>query len=63
MRIEHVPELIANAQHRVERVHRALEDDRDLAPAQLAQLARGLIEDLDAILRETCCPGRRRSRR
>ena len=42
------------AQHRVQRVHRALEDDRDLAPAQLAQLARCQIQDVDAAAGRGC---------
>ncbi len=36
VRVERVAELVAHAQHRVQSVHSALEDDRDLAPAHLA---------------------------
>ena len=38
VRLEHVDELIADAHDRVEHVHRALEDERDVAPAHAAQL-------------------------
>ena len=62
VRVDRVAELIAHAQHRVQRVHRALEDDRDLAPAQLAQLARALLHQVDAARRKHGCRGRRRCR-
>ena len=42
VRAHHVDELVADAHHRVERVHRALEDHRDVAPAELAQLLAAL---------------------
>ena len=48
-----VAELVAHAQDRVQRVHRALEDDRDLAPAQLAQLARALLHQIDTAGRKS----------
>ena len=38
VRPEDVAELLAQARHRVQRVHRALEDHRDLVPAELAEL-------------------------
>ena len=38
VRVHRVDELVADAHHRVERVHRALEDHRDVAPAEAAQL-------------------------
>ena len=38
VRAHHVDELVADAHHRVERVHRALEDHRDVPPAVAAQL-------------------------
>ena len=44
VRLHHVDELVADAHHRVQRVHRALEDHRDVAPAVLAQLF-GLASD------------------
>ena len=40
VRLEHVRDLVADGHHRVERVHRALEDHRHLAPAEVLQLAR-----------------------
>ena len=58
VRVERVAELVADPQHRVERVHRALEDDRDLPPAQRAQLARALLEDLDTARRRRAARGR-----
>jgi hypothetical protein len=56
VRVEDVAELVADAQHRVERIHRALEDDRDLAPAKLAQISRALVEDLHATLGDAAAP-------
>ena len=38
VRLEHVDELVADARDRVERVHRALEDERDVPPAEPAQV-------------------------
>ena len=38
VRQDGVDDLIADRHHRVERVHRALEDHRDIAPAELLQL-------------------------
>ena len=46
VRAHHVHELVAYAHHRVERVHRALEDHRDVAPAEPAQLALLLADDV-----------------
>ena len=48
VRLHHVDELVADAQHRVERVHCALEDHRDVAPAVLAQLGAALGEEVVA---------------
>ena len=48
VRAHHVDELVADAHHRVERVHRALEDHRDVAPAVLAQLLRALRDQVVA---------------
>ena len=36
--LEHVDELVADAHDRVEHVHRALEDERDVPPAHAPQL-------------------------
>ena len=36
--VDRVDDLVADGHHRVERVHRALEDHRDLAPAEAGQL-------------------------
>ena len=41
VRAHHVDELVADAHHRVERVHRALEDHRDVAPAVAGAAPRG----------------------
>src|SRR4029077_2446817 len=38
MRLHHVDELVAYAHHGIERVHRALEDHRDVLPAIAAKL-------------------------
>ena len=38
VRAHHVDELVADAHHRVERVHRALEDHRDVSPTEPAKL-------------------------
>ena len=38
VRAHHVDELVADPHHGVERVHRALEDHRDVAPAEVAEL-------------------------
>ena len=46
MRAHHVDELVADPQHRVEGVHRALEDHRDVAPAVLAKLLAALVEEV-----------------
>src|SRR4051794_12140885 len=48
VRAHHVDELVADAHHRVERVHRALEDHRDVAPAVLAQLLLALADEIVA---------------
>ena len=45
---QRVEQLLADPQHRIERVHRALEDDGDLAPAQRAQLRRGGAQHVEA---------------
>ena len=44
--LHHVDELVADPQHRVERVHCALEDHRDVAPAVLAKLLAALAEEV-----------------
>ena len=46
VRLHHVDELVADPQHRVERVHRALKDHRDVAPAVLAKLLAALAEEV-----------------
>ena len=46
VRAHHVDELVADAHHRVERVHRALEDHRDVAPAEAAQLLGAHADDV-----------------
>ena len=46
MRTHHVDELVADPQHRVERVHCALEDHRDVAPAELAKLLAALVKEV-----------------
>ncbi len=38
VRLHHVDELVADPGHRIQRVHRRLEDDRDVPPAELPQL-------------------------
>ena len=49
MRAEHVDELVADPRHGVERVHRALEDERDVAPAEAAQLGGTQADELAAL--------------
>ena len=44
-----VEDLVADVEHRVERVHRALEDDRDLAPAQPLQVGGAQPGDVDRL--------------
>ena len=46
MRAHHVHELVADAHHGVERVHRALEDHGDVAPAEAAQLLLALADEV-----------------
>src|SRR5579883_2521947 len=41
-----IVDLGANTQHGIERVHSALEDDGELAPAEVAQFARRHIQDI-----------------
>ena len=48
VRAHHVDELIADPRHRIERVHRALEDHRDVAPAIAAQLLLALPDQVFA---------------
>ncbi len=49
VRLDRVEQLRLDAEHRVERVHRALEDDRDLPPAHRAQLAVVHREQVDRV--------------
>ena len=49
VRAHHVDELVAHAHDRVERVHRALEDHRDVAPAEPAQLFAAAPDDVLAV--------------
>ena len=51
VRLEHVGELRVDRDHRVERVHRALEHHGDLRPAELPELRRS-----SAASRSTVCP-------
>ena len=46
--LDRLGDLVADAPDRVERVHRALEDDADLAPAVAAQRVLGLGHEVDA---------------
>ena len=46
--LDRLGDLLADATDRVERVHRALEDDADLAPAVATQLVLGLGHEVDA---------------
>src|SRR5205814_2967698 len=46
VRAHRVDELVADAQDGVERVHRALEDHRHVAPAEAAQLLRALADEV-----------------
>ena len=46
VRLDHVDELVADPHHRVECAHRALEDHRDVAPAEPAQLLLALPRDV-----------------
>ena len=64
MRLDHVDELVADAHDRVERVHGALEDHRDVAPADAAQLLPAQADEIlaleeDAARPATCAGGRR----
>ena len=45
--LQRLGDLIAHAADRVERVHRALEDDRDLAPPVAPQRVRRLLDEVD----------------
>ena len=49
---QRVQQLLADPQHRVERVHRALEDDGDLPPAQRTQLRRRRAEHVEVAARD-----------
>ena len=49
VRAHRVDELVADAHDRVERVHRALQDDRHVAPAEAAQLLGALAEQVLAL--------------
>ena len=46
VRAHHVDELVADAHDGVERVHRALEDHRDVPPAVAAQLVAALADEI-----------------
>ena len=54
VRAHRVDELVADAHHRVERVHRALEDHRDVAPAEAPQLLGALADEVLALGRGCC---------
>ena len=58
--LDRLGDLVAHALDRVERVHRALEHDRDLAPAVAPQRVLGLGHEVDAHQLDRC---RRRSAR
>src|SRR5207249_11870424 len=47
VRLERFADLTADRQHRVQRRHRVLEDHRDLAPADAAQRAVVLANQID----------------
>ena len=49
MLAQHLRDLEADAEHRVERAHRLLEDHRDLGAAQRAQLARRTLQQVLAL--------------
>ena len=59
VQLEGLEDLGADAVHRVERVHGALEHDRGLAPAQRPQLAPGQVEDVAAVHQHPAGDGRR----
>ena len=46
VRLEHLPDLTADRQHRIQARHRVLEDHRDLAAADPAQLLVGELEQV-----------------
>ena len=48
MRVHDVKELVFDLQHRIQRIHGALEHDGDLSPADLTQFGSTLIEDRHA---------------
>ena len=50
--LDHVEELVADAGDRVERVHRALEDHRDVPPAEGPQVLRPHRDDVDALVED-----------
>ena len=54
--LDRLGDLVADPLDRVERVHRALEDDADLAPAVAPQLVLGLGHEVDARTARCCCP-------
>ena len=58
--LEHVDELVADPHDRVEHVHRALEDQRDVAPAHLAQLLLGHSHEVLAAEQDLAAGDRRR---
>ena len=49
VRARHVDELVADPRDGVERGHRALEDEGDIAPAETAQLRRAQADELAAL--------------
>src|SRR5205807_8367304 len=49
VRTHHVDELVADPHHRVERVHGALEDHRDVPPAEAAELLLALARQVLAL--------------
>src|SRR5205823_1232359 len=52
VRAHRVDELVADPHHRVERVHRALEHHRDVAPAVAAELLRLLADEALALVED-----------
>ena len=51
MRTQHIHHLRANIEHRIERVHGALEDNGEFTPAESAQLPRGQLQDVHGLHR------------
>src|SRR5205807_1851261 len=60
VRTHRVDELVAHAHHRVERVHRALEDHRDVAPAEAAKLLGLLADEVLALVEDAAADDPRR---